>query len=151
MNARLSLLYLVLGAATALAQTPANNPGASSGRWHPPSAGSSSAGSVLPDLERLQSAASQATVDLGNLRIDKWKADAESKQQARANVDSLQRNLTSALPGLIDAARLAPQDLSAEFKLYRNLNALYDVFASLTEAAGAFGSEGRLRSPGAAT
>ena len=98
--------------------------------------------SVLPDLDRLRAAASQATLDLGHLRIDKWKADANSKQQAQANADSIQRNLTSALPVLIDAVRSAPQDLNAEFKLYRNLNALYDVFASLTEVTGAFGPKG---------
>src|SRR4029077_8170826 len=48
-------------------------------------------------------------------------------------------NLSSALPGLIASFRAAPQDPSAGFKLYRNLNALYDVFASFTEATGAFG------------
>ena len=137
MNTRLSVLYLFLAGATALAQTPANAPGA--GPVHAPSAGSTSMVSGLPDLDRLQATASQTTLDLGRLRIDKWKADGESKRQAQANADSAQRNLTSALPGLIDAVRSAPQDLSAEFKLYRNLNALYDVFASLTEATGAFG------------
>ena len=141
MNVRLSLLYVLLAGATALAQTPASSPAASTGE-HAPSVGSATTVSVLPDLDRLQAAASQATLDLGHLRIDKWKADAESKRQAQANADSVQRNLTSALPGLIDAVRSAPQHLSAEFKLYRNLNALYDVFASLTEATGAFGPKG---------
>ena len=139
MNMRLSLLYLFLASATALAQIPANGTGASAGPGHAQSAGSASTVSVSADLDRLQDAASQATLDLGRLRIDKWKADGESKRQAQANADSVQRNLASALPGLIDAVRSAPQDLSAEFKLYRNLNALYDVFASLTEATGAFG------------
>ena len=77
--------------------------------------------SFVPDLDRLQAAASQTAIDIGHLRIDKWKADGESKQQAQSNADSIQRNLTSALPELIDAARAAPQDLTAEFKLYRNL------------------------------
>jgi len=139
MNMRLSLLYLFLASATALAQTPANGTGASAGPGHAQSVGSASTVSVSADLDRLQSAAAQATLDLGHLRIDKWKTDAESKRQAQANADSVRRNLTSALPGLIDAVRSAPQDLSAEFKLYRNLNALYDVFISLTESAGAFG------------
>ena len=94
---------------------------------------------VLPDLNRLETAASQANLELEHLRIDRWKVDADSKRQAQANADSLQRNLTSALPGLIVAVRAAPQDLNAGFKLYRNVNALYDVFASLTEATGAFG------------
>jgi hypothetical protein len=95
---------------------------------------------VLSELDRLQAAASQANRDLGNVRIEKWKADSNSKQQAQANADSVQRNLTTALPALISNVRSAPQDVSAEFKLYRNLNALYDVLASLTESAGAFGA-----------
>jgi hypothetical protein len=91
------------------------------------------------DLDRLQQAASQANVDISHMRIEKWKTDPASKQQAQANADSLQRNLTTALPGLIDGFRAAPQDLNAGFKLYRNLTALYDVFASFTESTGAFG------------
>jgi len=90
-------------------------------------------------LDRLQAAASQANLDLGHMRIEKWKADSNSKQQAQGNADSVQRNLTTALPGLIANVRSAPQDVTSEFKLYRNLNVLYDVFVSLTESAGAFG------------
>ena len=141
MNIRWSVLYLLLAGATVLAQTPANGPRAPAG-GNATSVSTATPVSVLPDLDRLQAAASQATLDLGHLRIDKWKADGDSKRQAQANADSVQRNLTSALPGLIDAVRAAPQDLNAEFKLYRNLNALYDVFASLTEATGAFGPKG---------
>jgi len=95
--------------------------------------------SILPDLDKLQAAASQTNTDIGRMRIDKWKTDGESKRQAQSNADSLQRNLTSALPALIDNVRSAPQDLTAGFKLYRNLNALYDVLGSFTESAGAFG------------
>ena len=136
MKMRLTVLGLCLASATTFAQTAAN-PVPTSGNTVP--AASTQTLSVASDLNRLQTASSQATLDLGRLRIEKWKADGGSKRQAQANADSLQRNLTSALPGLIDAVRVAPQDLNAEFKLYRNLNALYDVFASLTESAGAFG------------
>ncbi len=108
---------------------------------HSPAAGSTSMTSILPDLDRLQAAASEANHDLAYMRIDKWKADADSKRQAQATADSVQRNLTSALPALISNVRSAPQDLGEEFKLYRNLNALYDVFASLTESTGAFGAK----------
>jgi len=104
-----------------------------------PPAGSVSMTPVLAQLDRLQSAASQANSELSYMRIEKWKADANSKQQAQSNADSIQRNLTEALPALIAAVRSAPQDVGAEFKLYRNLNVLYNVFASLTESAGAFG------------
>ncbi len=108
---------------------------------NPAAAGTASMTSILPDLDRLQSTASQANVDLGRLRIERWKADNDSKRQAQSNSDSIQRNLTSALPGLIANVRSAPQDVGAEFKLYRNLVALYDVFASLTESTGAFGAK----------
>lgn len=91
------------------------------------------------DLDKLQSAASQANSDISHIRIEKWKADSSTKQQSQANADSIQRNLTQALPSLIANFRAAPQDLNAGFKLYRNLNALYDVMASFTESAGAFG------------
>jgi BMFP domain-containing protein YqiC len=127
------LLLFSLGAsAAAQSPTPVPAPPAT-----PP--GSVSMTAILPQLDRLQSAASQANSDLGYMRIEKWKADANSKQQAQSNADSIQRNLTQALPALISAVRGAPQDVNAEFKLYRNLNVLYDVFASLTESAGAFG------------
>ena len=142
MNMRLSLLWLFMAGAAALAQTSANAPGTSAAPVHPPPTGSAPMVSLLPELNRLQAAASQAVFDLGHMRIDKWKADGASKRRAQTNADSVQRNLTSALPALIDAVRSAPQDLTAEFKLYRNLNALYDVFASLTEASGAFGPRG---------
>lgn len=94
---------------------------------------------LLSQLDQLQTAASQANLDIAHMRIEKWKADAASKQQAQANSDALQRNLSSALPGLIANFKAEPQNLNAGFKLYRNLNALYDVLASFTEDAGAFG------------
>jgi hypothetical protein len=94
---------------------------------------------LFSDLDRLQSAASEANADIARMHIDKWKADGGIKQQSQAHAASLQRNLTTALPGLIADVRQSPQNLTAEFKLYRNLNALYDVLASFTEAAGAFG------------
>jgi hypothetical protein len=110
----------------------------------PPPANASAVGSIsmtsiLPDLDRLQATASQANLDLGRMRIEKWKTDSDTKHEAQSNADSIQRNLSSALPGLISDVRSAPQNLGAEFKLYRNLNVLYDVFASVTETAGAFG------------
>jgi hypothetical protein len=102
-------------------------------------AGSVSMTPMLTELDRLQSAATDANTQISKLRIEKWKADSASKQQAQSNAQSIQRNLSSALPGMISAVRSAPQDLGAEFKLYRNLNALYDVMSSLAESAGAFG------------
>lgn len=140
MRIRLLLVCLSLASLGLDAQTAAGQAEKATATAAPaPRVGSSSMPSVLPDLDKLQAAASQAATDIGYLRIEKWKADGESKRQAQNNADSVQRNLTSALPGLIEAVRAAPQDVNAEFKLYRNLNALYDVFGSLTESTGAFG------------
>jgi hypothetical protein len=94
----------------------------------------------LPSLlNRIDQAAQASAVQIASLRIEKWKADGGYKHQAQANADSLQRNMTAALPTLTSAARNAPQSLEANFKLYRNLNALTDVMRSLAESAGAFG------------
>jgi hypothetical protein len=60
-------------------------------------------------------------------------------------VDSIQRNLQGALPEIITQLRNAPEDLPVTFKLYRNLDALYDVLGSVTEGAGAFGSKDDLQ------
>jgi hypothetical protein len=75
------------------------------------------------------------------LRIEKWKTDSGSKQQAQGNVESIQRNLHSALPEIIAELKSSPENLAFTFKLYRNLDALYDVFESVAESAGAFGSK----------
>ena len=90
-------------------------------------------------LTQLEHAALDANGALGRLRVDKWKTSSDQKQQAEANVQSLQRNLSYALPELTSKIRQNPADLSANFKLYRNLNALYDVLSNVAESAGAFG------------
>jgi hypothetical protein len=90
-------------------------------------------------LAQLERAAQDANVALARLRIDKWKTDGATKQQTQSNVESLQRNLSYALPELTGRIRQAPQDLNANFRLYRNVNTLYDVIANVTEAASALG------------
>src|SRR5262249_42272621 len=70
---------------------------------------------------------------------EKWKADSNTKHQTQADVESIQRNLQSAMPEIVNQLRAQPDGLTQTFKLYRNLDALYDVFSSVTESAGAFG------------
>jgi len=94
--------------------------------------------SLLGQLEQ-QSQTTQ--VDLAKLRIDRWKADSTSKKQAQSNVESVTRNLHDALPAIIGELRSAPESLVSTFKLYRNLDALYDVMGSVVESTGAFGSK----------
>lgn len=97
-------------------------------------------------LTQLEHAALDANGALGRLRVDKWKTNSDEKQQAQANIQSLQRNLSYAIPELTSKIRQAPQDLNANFKLYRNLNALYDVLSNVAESAGAFGPKDQYES-----
>jgi hypothetical protein len=90
-------------------------------------------------LGQLEAASKTTQIDLAKLRIERWKTDASSKKEALGNVDSINRNLQDALPEMIGQLRNAPEDLPATFKLYRNLDALYDVLGSVVESAGAFG------------
>jgi hypothetical protein len=92
-------------------------------------------------LGQLETTSKSTQADLTKLRIERWKTDGGTKKQALGNVDSIQRNLQSALPEMIAKVRNAPEDVPATFRLYRNLDALYDVMGSVVESAGAFGSK----------
>ena len=96
-------------------------------------------------LAELEATSKTTQADLMKLRIDRWKTDGGSKKQALGNVDSIQRNLQNALPAIIAQLRSAPEDMTATFKLYRNLDALYDVLGSVVESTGAFGSKDDLQ------
>lgn len=96
-------------------------------------------------LSQLESASKTTQSDLVNLRIERWKVDNSYKKQALGNMDSIQRNLQNALPEMISQLRASPEDLPATFKLYRNLDALYDVLGSVVEGVGAFGSKDNLQ------
>jgi hypothetical protein len=92
-------------------------------------------------LAQLEATSKDTQANLVRLRIERWKADGSYKKQALGNVDSIQRNLQGALPEIITQLRNTPEDLPATFKLYRELDALYDVLGSIAEGTGAFGSK----------
>ena len=92
-------------------------------------------------LAQLEASSKATQADLTKLRIERWKTDGGSKKRSLGDVDSVQRNLQNALPEMIEKLRNAPEDLPATFRLYRNLDALYDVMGSVVESAGAFGSK----------
>lgn len=97
-------------------------------------------------LSQLEQASQATQLDLAKLRIDKWKVDSGSKRQTQDNVESVQRNLQAALPEMIADLKASPENLTATFKLYRNLDALYNVFGSVAESTGAFGSKDEFQS-----
>lgn len=91
---------------------------------------------LLADLQHLSVSTNS---DLAKLRIEKWKADSSQKQEMQQVANSLQRNITAAVPGLITDLQAAPGSVSRAFKLYHNLNVVYEFLNSLAEAAGTFG------------
>lgn len=97
-------------------------------------------------MAELESVSQAAQLDLAKLRVEKWKTDSGSKRQAQGNAESIQRNLQSALPEIIAQLKASPESLTSTFKLYRNLDALYNVFESVAESAGAFGSKDEFQS-----
>ena len=106
----------------------------------------SSANQLNVLLSQLEEASQSAQVDLAKIRVERWKTDSGSKRQAEGNAESIQRNLQSALPEIIAELKASPESLTSTFKLYRNLDALYDVFESVAESAGAFGSKDEFQS-----
>lgn len=136
MKISLSVLFISLVSVTVAAQTSSAPPPASAASETSPSTGP-----VLPLVDKLEGFSTQAPPEIERLHIDKWKARSDVRSAAQANADSIQRNLSSALPALLSAARSAPDDVNAAFKLYRNVNALYDVFGALTESTRAFGTQ----------
>jgi hypothetical protein len=123
----LCVLIVVLGSLSAAQTAPANH------------------ATVLASMEQT---AYSTVAQLQALRIDKWKTESEQKRQAQQNADSLIRNMTAALPTMINTARSNPNSFAANFKLYRNVSALYDVMLPVTESAGAFGQKGEFQALG---
>jgi hypothetical protein len=126
--------FSILFSALAVAQAPSQ---ASAPAAPVPYSSVSELNLLLSQLEQT----SQATqLDLAKLRIEKWKTDGNTKRATQQDVESLQRNMQNALPEIVARLRSSPENLATTFELYRNLDALYGVFSSVVESAGAFGS-----------
>jgi hypothetical protein len=90
-------------------------------------------------LLQIQQSTSSANADIGKLRIEKWKTDSDQKKQLLQIADSVQKNITNAVPGLINDVQSSKGSVLASFKLYDNLNILYEFFSGLADAAGSLG------------
>ncbi len=85
-------------------------------------------------------------MDLARLRVDKWKTDGGTRQQTEKDAGSVAQNLQLALPGMLENLKNSPENLALTFKVYHNLDALSDVFSSVVESAGAFGTKDEFQS-----
>jgi hypothetical protein len=83
---------------------------------------------IRPEIDRLNQAVS-------GLNVPKWKAPNQVKDQTQSDIGSIQRNLKTTLPQLLDAAKAAPTTVAPAFAVYRNVCALYDVLLRVAETA----------------
>ncbi len=83
---------------------------------------------IRPEMDRLNQAVS-------GLNVPKWKAPNQVKEQTQSDIGSIQRNLKTTLPQLLDAAKAAPTTVAPAFAVYRNVCALYDVLLRVAETA----------------
>lgn len=145
-NARLFSAFLLLTCALSLGQSgPSAATAGANGQGSSP-VSYASVTELNGMLGQLEDTSKKTQSDLQKLRVEKWKTDNSYKKQALGNVDSIQRNLQGALPEILGQLRSAPESMPVTFKLYRNLDALYDVLGSVVEGAGAFGSKDDLQS-----
>jgi hypothetical protein len=68
------------------------------------------------------------------IKTDKWKKGSV-RDEADANINSIQRDLAENMPPLLAASEAAPSSVSKALPLSRHLDALYDVLLRIYEAA----------------
>jgi len=120
-----SAVIFVLAAALAAAAQSASQPATTTG--------------LDSVLAKVQQTARTTDSDLLQLHIDRWKTDPENKSQLQQLSTSLHKNLTLAVPDLIREVQTGKGNVSATFKLYHNLNIVYEYLSSLADAATALG------------
>jgi hypothetical protein len=92
-------------------------------------------------LLQIQQATSSASVNIGKLRIERWKTDSEQKQQLQQIAESLQKNIANAIPGMINDVQTSRGGVLSSFKLYHNLNVVYENLSYLADVAGGLGKK----------
>ena len=93
---------------------------------------------ILQDLQGVIDATAR---DLNALRIDRWKTENAQKQQIIHATDSLQKNLATIMPGPAGNLSAEPRSVIQSFRLYHNLNLVYEFLNEFADAAGSFGRQ----------
>jgi hypothetical protein len=107
----------------------------------PPVAGNAQPAGPPPTARAvLPSATLQPSLDvlrtaLVTMRLDRWKASNAIRDEAQANIGSIQRDVQTTLPALLATADAAPASAAKALTVYRNVEALYDVTLRVDDAA----------------
>lgn len=116
------LAFAVTIPAVVFAQTQAPAAPATQGTMSPPSA------TLQPSLDILKQA-------IGSADVAHWKASSAIRDEAQSNLQSVQRDVATTLPGLLSTADAAPGSVAKTMPVFRNVDALYDVMLRIVVAA----------------
>jgi hypothetical protein len=83
---------------------------------------------LKPAMDSIQQAITVA-------RPEKWKVSNDTSQQTQANISSIQTDLRTTLPSLLEAADHSPNSAVQMLPAYRNVEALYDVLLRVAQVA----------------
>jgi hypothetical protein len=86
-------------------------------------------------LQQVNIAVARLGQALSSINVPKWKAPGDVRQTTESDVDSMQRDVSDTLPGLVNTALADPAKISPAFSVYRNVDALYDVLLRVSETA----------------
>jgi hypothetical protein len=92
------------------------------------------AGSPAAPSEILKPGLDHVRLTLDALKLDKWKKGS-IRDEAGANINTIQRDLQVTLPPLLATADAAPGTISKVLPVTRNIDAVYDVLVHVVEAA----------------
>jgi hypothetical protein len=137
-TARATMIFLILLSFSAVAQTTPTGPSTGATPAQEAGADASDLNAILADLQQWTVSAGH---NLTGLRIERWKTDNAQKMQMEKTVSSLQRNLVTIVPGPATDLRNSPNSVAKSFKLYHNINLVYEFLGSVTDAAGSYGKQ----------
>lgn len=138
--AALTFLALLPAALAQPAQTGAPASAAATGEAQTPTpAGTPVSAPMLS--ENLVPALHQVQQAVGQIHLDHWKLSRQWKRQFQEDSNSIQNDLSSQLPGLLQTAQAAPQTLEPQLSVMHNVDALYDVLVRLGTAANLSGGK----------
>lgn len=90
---------------------------------------------AVPPADALRPVLNRVGESLAGLSLNRWKAPAEVRAVMQRDIDSIQRDLASTLPPLLERANTPPVAVQPLFAVYRNVDALYDVLLRVSETA----------------